>query len=115
MSPIESTGPSALARGSPHHAHHGFSARSGADKARSLQAAATAAAAAPVETAKAIAQAQAAQKSRVRLDPRPEAAKTASPKPNPTLAKPMTAVLLHELRLQQELAHVQEEKESKAR
>lgn len=39
-----------------------------------------------------------------------KSAQSAPPKENPSLFKPMTAVLLHELRLQQELASVQEEK-----
>ena len=122
MSPIETSGAAGFARGSPHHAHAAFSARSGAQKAQTIQSAATAAAAAPVETARAVAQAQAAQKSQVKPDPRPasegviaQIAKPAAKNPNPSLAKPMTAVLLHELRLQQELAHVQEEKEKKPR
>ena len=120
MSPIESTGASVLARGSPHNTHGGFSARSGAEKAQSIQGHATAAAAAPVETARAVAQAQAAQNSRLRAEPPPPAeplaAQLAKAKPahSTPLTKPMTAVLLHELRLQQELAHVQEQKETKS-
>lgn len=120
MSPIESTGASALARGSPFSAHSGFAARSGSEKAKSIQGHATAAAVAPVETAKAVAQTQSAQKSRVRIEQRPapdatatQAAQSSARSKSPPSTKPMTAVLLHELRLQQELAHVQEEKEKK--
>lgn len=142
MSPIETSG-AALTRGSPHsNAQGGFAMRSGADKALSLQSVQTSAAAAPVETERAIAQAQAAAKSRMRIETaRPEPSQTRSPQPeqprakpspseqiarqaaqaaqksahkaNPSLSKPMTAVLLHELRLQQELADVQEEMSKK--
>lgn len=121
MTPIESAGVSALARGSPHNSHAGgFPARSGSEKAQSIQGHATAAAAAPVETAQAIAQPQAAQSARLRAEQRPPAASTqqaanaAAPAPATPLTKPMTAVLLYELRLQQELASVQEEKEKKS-
>ncbi|MEZ5716630.1 MAG: hypothetical protein R3D85_16705 [Paracoccaceae bacterium] len=121
MSPIEATGASALARGSPHNAQAGgFSARSGADKAQSIQGHATAAAAAPVETAQAVVQAQAAQSARLRSEQRPaadiatQAARAPARATAAPLTKPMTAVLLHELRLQQELASVQEEKEKKS-
>lgn len=119
MSPVESSG-AAATRGSPHNsAHSTFSARSGAQKAQSIQSTQTAAAVAPVETASAIIQAQATAKSRMKVEtPSPEhlarkAAQAAPRKSNPSLAKPMTAVLLHELRLQQELANIQEEVETK--
>lgn len=110
MSPIEPAGGSALGRGAHTATQLAFSARSGAEKARSLQSAATSAAAAPVETVQAVAQAQSAQKTRLRAgsqSPPLSASQTA-------LAKPMTAVLLHELRLQQELADIQVEKDKTA-
>ena len=120
MVPIESAGASALARGSPSAPQNSFAARSGADKAQSLQSSSTANAAAPVETARAIAQTQAAQKSRLNSQPQPasqplsaQASTRARSPATLSLAKPMTAVLLHELRLQQELADVQEEKGKK--
>lgn len=143
MSPIEPTGASAFARGAPHTTTNAFSTRSGAQKAQSLQSVVTAAAAAPVETARAVAQAQASSTTRMQTETRPaaqdvaardiaaisararrdgaqapdrpEAARVPPPKPHASLAKPMTAVLLHELRLQQELADVQEEKATKLR
>ncbi|MDQ2091398.1 hypothetical protein [Marimonas arenosa] len=117
MSPIEPTGASALARGSPHHTQISFSARSAADRASAIQAHATAAAAAPVETVQAVPQAQTTQKPRLRAEPSPTvdaAVPATTSRPGSTvLSKPMTAVLLHELRLQQELADVQEEKQKK--
>ena len=122
MSLIETTGAAALARGSPHTSHSAHSARSGAQKAMALQGVATAAAAAPVESSRAIVQAQASQKSVLKPEPptaEPRARKPAqsappaAARPNPHLAKPMTAVLLHELRLQQELADVHEEMSGK--
>ena len=119
MFPIESAGVSALARGSPSVQQSGFAARSGAGKAQALQSGVnTAQAAAPVETARAVAQAQAAQKSRLMSENRRPADAVqaqAQPKSQPRssppalVSKPMTAVLLHELRLQQELADVHEE------
>ncbi|MDU8929090.1 hypothetical protein RXV86_16980 [Alisedimentitalea sp. MJ-SS2] len=116
MFPIESTGASALARGSPSTQQLGFSTRSGAGKAQALQSGVTSAQpAAPVETARAVTQAQAAQKSRLSSEARrPVNTKQAQPPSRNSaalsLSKPMTAVLLHELRLQQELADVQEQK-----
>ncbi|WP_137699998.1 hypothetical protein [Marimonas lutisalis] len=73
------------------------------DKVASLQSHATATAAAPVETTQAVLQAQAGEKSLLRAAP----PRSSAPMP------PMTAVLLHELRLQQELADVQAKKEEK--
>jgi len=120
MSPIESTSSATLVRGALNNTQSAFSARSGADRAQTLQAITTSAAAAPVETARAVAHAQAAASSRMKTEPRPssesivaQAAKAAAATPNPAYAKPMTAVLLQELRLQQELAHVQEQKQEK--
>lgn len=122
MSPIESTG---LARGSPHVSHSPYAARSGAQKADSLQGAATAPAAAPVETMRAIVQTQRSEQTRLehQVPTRNQGTHSAQPvtPSNQTLTganhaapvKPMTAVLLHELRLQQELADVQEEMNNK--
>jgi hypothetical protein len=115
MSLIEPTGAAAVARGSPHASTSVHAARSGPQKAQAIQSVVTATAAAPVESLRAITQPQAIAKSRMKIEmPTPEqlARKTpqsASKRPNPSLLKPMTAVLLHELRLQQELADVQEQ------
>ena len=119
MSLFEMTGAAALSRGSPHTSHSAHAARSSAQRAQDLQGVATAAAAAPVETVRAIVQIQASEKTLIKPErPRAEstARKAAQPapssqmiRPNPSLAKPMTAMLLHELRLQQELADVRDE------
>lgn len=110
MSPIESTGAGTLARGAPHAAH-------GAQKADALQGPTTAPAAAPVETAHAVTQSQSSEKSRLPphkpTDERIARNSAAPPRGDVTLTKPMTAALLHELRLQQELADVQEEVSAK--
>ena len=110
MSQFEITGASALARGSPNEPQNVFSARSGAGKARAIQSTATATAAAPVETSQAVAQTQSAEAPRLTSE-RPPLSHVS--RPGFSLSKPMTAVLLHELRLQQELADVQEEKGKK--
>ena len=100
----------------------------GQTRPRRLQNAATAPAAAPVETVRAIAQSQASARSRMKTEPpagnqavrksaqqtlSQKAAPPGAKKPNLSLTKPMTAVLLHELRLQRELADVQEEVKQK--
>lgn len=100
MCPIESASAPSLARGSPHHVSPGFSARSGAARAEALQSPVTAPAAAPVETAQAVPQAQATR----------AASQAAAHHAADPLGKPMTALLLHELHLQQELADLQEKK-----
>lgn len=105
MSSIEAVGGSGHARGSLAAEQSSFSALSGTQKARSLQPATGGAAAGPVETRLAVMQPERAAKSNLRAAPAP-----ATPAQS-TLVKPMTAVLLHELRLQQELANVREEKE----
>ncbi len=114
MSPIEPLGGSAFARSAPHHATPAPAARSGAEKAQSMQSPVTGASAAPVETTLAIVQSQATAESDMRSAAPPAsqqattqaAASRVAPAP-----QPMTAVLLYELRLQQELADVQEQKE----
>ena len=98
MSLIEPLGAPALTRGSPHH--HAPSA----ERARAIQQAASTAPVAPVApvgAATAIAQAQTSGHTQLASEQRPS-----------SLAKPMTAVLLHELRLQQELADLREQKET---
>ncbi len=137
MFPIEPTGAGTLARGSPHTSQGAHAARSGAQKAQDIQGVTTAAAVAPVETTHAIAQVQTSEEARIMPEfPRAQqpARESAAPfapgssdpasqtdasrpvalnRPDPAHAQPMTAILLHELRLQQELADIQEEMNSK--
>ncbi|WP_322865981.1 hypothetical protein U5922_007090 [Aquicoccus sp. G2-2] len=104
MSPIDPTGTSAFARSGPYRAPGGQTAHSGADKAAAQQSRSTAiTATAPVESPAAIAQAQGSEHTRT---------PPASAKAHPPPLKPMTALLLHELRLQQELADLQEKKDT---
>lgn len=85
-----------------------IAARSGAEKASAMQSPATVRPGAPVETIDAVAQPEAG--TRARMDPGPPpASRTDNGASLPV--PPMTAVLLHELRLQQELADVQAAKE----
>ena len=128
MSPIEPAGTAGFTRGTA-AAPAPLAAKSGSERAQAVQAAATAPAAAPIESSLAVIQAQAAEAARMAAEQRP-AARAASPKSAPRddiadharkaaqnapgpVGKPMTAVLLHELRLQQELAELQQEKEGK--
>lgn len=118
MTAIELTGAAAIARGSPHTSQSAHAARSGLQKAQNLQGATTTTTPVPVETSRAVTQTQVSEGSRMspelpvpdhasRL--RAESAQQPPRTPNLALAKPMTAALLHELRLQQELNKVQEE------
>ena len=118
MSSIDSIGATA-SRGSPSATQAAISAKSGAAKAQAMQSGGTSAAAAPVETVQAVAQSQQATKTRLTNDQRLKA----SPEPSvqqvssqsqrsraaTSLSRPMTAALLQEMRLQQQLADVQEE------
>lgn len=144
MSLIEPAGAASFARGGP-GAASAFAARSGEERAQTVQSASTTRAAAPIESSLAVIQAQAAEAARMAAEQRPAqrvsrralsetasrqepptardnlaetadkaAANAPSKKQNLSLAKPMTAVILHELRLQQELADVQEEMQRKA-
>jgi hypothetical protein len=105
MSPIEPIGAAASARNAPSHGTPA-SARSGAERVQSVQSHGTARAAAPIETAEAVRQVQTAEHSRMPA--------THPPKPARAPIPPMTAVILHELRLQQELADLQVKKEETA-
>ena len=90
-------------------------ARSGADKALAAQSARTSLAAAPIQSTRAVVQAQAQEATRLNTAAPPASSRSAPVASSPTqslaqsLAQPMTAALLHELRLQQELADLREE------
>ncbi|MDQ2095325.1 hypothetical protein [Rhodalgimonas zhirmunskyi] len=144
MSAIEPLGgASSFARGTP-TTQPGFASKSGADKAQVVQTPATVRAAAPIETSIAVIQAQAAETTRMNSGQRPvqmtvpssptvaeqamqnatarksigqgnkTSAANTPQRANVSLSKPMTAVILQELRLQQQLADIQEEKAEKA-
>lgn len=98
MSPIEPIGGAASARNAPSHGT-AFSGRSGVERVQSVQSHGTGRAAAPIETAQAVVHVQTTENSRMSAAP---------PPPARLPIPPMTAVILHELRLQQELADVQE-------
>lgn len=106
MSPIDPIGSGTAFRASSAQSL-APAARSGADKAAAMQSAGNAAPAAPVETARAVLQTETAQRTAMNTAPPPKEPGAEARVPVP----PMTAVLLHELRLQQELAAVQARKE----
>jgi len=99
MTPIEPAG--APSRGSS-ATQNQFSARSGVSKVQAVQSRVTSQAAAPIETQKAVVQSQSVSATRMDTPPPTRASRL-------DLAQPMTAVLLHELRLQQELTDLREE------
>ena len=122
MTAIESTGAAAIASGSPHTSHSAYASRSGVQKAQAQQGAATTTAPAPVESTQAVIQTQVSERARMSSElpvrdhttrQRTDPAQQATRNPNLSLAKPMTAALLHELRLQQELTKVQDEMSGK--
>lgn len=82
--------------------------RPGAEKAIAMQPASTARPTAPIETTQAILHPEAGTRTAMNTHPWPPAHETGKAD---LPAPPMTAVLLHELRLQQELADLQATKE----
>lgn len=106
MSPIDLLGNGNGAR-APSIQHATVGTRPGTEKAAAMQPSTTTHRSAPVETTQAVLQPGAGTKPAINPDPPPSSRAGKADFPIPT----MTAVLLHELRLQQELADVQAKKD----